>query len=145
MHVFLAGIMQGSRHGATLHDQHYRGRLKDLLLKHFPTSNVYDPLADHADSLEYGAQRGRDVFMRHNQMCGEVDVVLACVPEASMGTAIEMWEAYRSGKLVVTISPLARNWAVKFLSHVLYPDEQTFEAALIDGSFKAQLVEHGVA
>ena len=39
------------------------------------------------------------MFERHNDMCREVDVVIAFVPEASMGTAIEMWEAYQHGGL----------------------------------------------
>ena len=83
-------------------------------------------------------------FLQHNRMCGEVDVVLACVPEASMGTAIEMWEAYRNGKVIITISPLAHNWAIKFLSHILYKDESVFEAALENGSRIEQLSALGV-
>ena len=144
MRIFLAGIMQGSHRGASLHDQQYRGRFKELLAEYFPNCDVYDPLADHADSLEYGEQRGREVFLKHNRMCAEVDVVLAFVPEASMGTAIEIWEAHRHGKFVVTISPLSHNWAVRFLSHALYPDVAAFESALVDGSLARQLAEHGV-
>ena len=45
------------------------------------------------------------MFFRHNRMCREIDVLLAFVPEASMGTAIEMWEAYQHGAAVITISP----------------------------------------
>ena len=63
-------------------------------------------------------------------MCREIDVLLAFVPEASMGTAIEMWEAHQHGAAVITISPLKHNWAVKFLSHALYADLPEFEAAL---------------
>jgi|TARA_B100000959_G_scaffold144405_1_gene151648 hypothetical protein len=144
MRIFLAGIMQGSHHTAVLHDQQYRPRLKNSLEHHLPRCEIYDPLADHADSLEYGEQRGRDVFLQHNRMCGEVDVVLACVPEASMGTAIEMWEAYRNSKVIITISPLAHNWAIKFLSHILYKDEAAFEAALENGSLLEQLSALGV-
>jgi hypothetical protein len=144
MRMFLAGIMQGSHRGAQLHDQQYRGRLKDLLAQHLPAAEIYDPLADHADSLEYGDDQGREVFMKHNRMCGEVDVVLAVVPAASMGTAIEMWEARRHGRVVITISPLANNWAVKFLSDEIYPDEQQFVAALTDGRLRSRLAELGV-
>ncbi len=144
MRIFLAGIMQGSHRGAQLHDQHYRGRLKDLLLEHLPGVQLYDPLADHPKSLEYGEDRGRDVFMYHNRMCAEVDVVLAVIPEASMGTAIEMWEAHRNGRVVITISPLSRNWAVKFLSHQLYQDEHEFEQALVSGELAKTLAKLGV-
>ena len=133
MRIFLAGIMQGSHLGAVLHNQDYRGRLKQLLFEHLPQAEVYDPLADHTSSLDYDADQGRSVFMHHNQMCCEVDVLIAFVPQASMGTAIEMWEAARHGRVVLTISPLELNWAVKFLSHAVYPDLETFERALVAG------------
>ena len=141
MRLFLAGIMQGSHLGAILHHQGYRERLKSLLAAHLPGVNVYDPLADHADSLAYGDDQGRRVFLYHNQLCGQVDVLLAFVPEASMGTAIEMWEAYQHGRVVVTISPLEHNWAVKFLSNLLYVDVESFEAALASGDLAGRLNE----
>ncbi|NIP87433.1 MAG: hypothetical protein GTO03_18520 [Planctomycetales bacterium] len=145
MKIFLAGIMQGSHRGPALHDQHYRGRIKDLLVRFLPQADVYDPLADHANSLEYGDPQAREVFLKHNRMCSQVDVVLAVLPEASMGTAIEMWEAHRHGRVVVTISPLSHNWAVKFLSHVVYADEQEFVQALREGELARRLQEWGVS
>jgi hypothetical protein len=139
MRFFLAGIMQGSHLGAVLHNQEYRTRLKALLAEHFPDDEVYDPLADHSNSLDYDERQGRDVFFYHNRLCREVDVVIAFVPQASMGTAIEMWEAFQHGRTVVTISPLAHNWAVKFLSHVLYPDVEAFEAEVASGRLRERL------
>lgn len=133
--------MQGSHTEAVLHEQDYRSQIKESIARHLPEAEVYDPLADHAKSLEYGARKGRDVFFRHNLMCREVDVLLAFVPSASMGTAIEMWEAHRHGAAVVTISPLKHNWAVKFLSHVLYADLEEFTAALEDGNLKKRIDE----
>ncbi len=133
MRFFLAGIMQGSHTGALLHDQEYRARIKQSIKAHFPQADVYDPRAEHSESLGYDDATGRSVFFRHNQMCREIDVLLAFVPEASMGTAIEMWEAYQHGAVVITISPLRHNWAVKFLSHALYADISEFEAALANG------------
>jgi hypothetical protein len=133
MRFFLAGIMQGSHRAAVLHNQSYRTRLVELLAAQFPDAQVYDPLADHGTSLEYDDQTGRQVFMHHNRLCGEIDVLLAFVPEASMGTAIEMWEAHRHGRLVIAISPLAHNWTVKFLSQALFHDLEQFESALASG------------
>lgn len=141
MKVFLAGIMQGSHRQAVLHGQDYRTRLKQLLSEHLPEAEVYDPLEDHGDSINYGDHKGRDVFLRHNRMCREVDVVLAFVPEASMGTAIEMWEAHQNGRAVIAISPLERNWSVKFCSHEIYPDLPAFEAALADGRVRQRIRE----
>ncbi len=125
--------MQGSQRGAVLHDQAYREHLAELVRRHLPGSDVYDPLADHRNSLAYDDQQGRAVFLGHNRLCGEVDVVIAYVPEASMGTAIEIWEAHRHGRVVVTISPLNHNWTVKYLSDILYPDLATFTGELQSG------------
>ena len=141
MRFFLAGIMQGSHLAATIHPQGYRSHVKRLLEQHFPGAEIYDPLADHSDSLSYDEQRGRGVFFHHNRLCREVDVVLAFVPEASMGTAIEMWEAYQHGRAVIAVSPMRHNWAVKFLSHALYADLDEFESALISGEVAARLRE----
>ena len=77
MKIFLAGIMQGSHRAAILHEQDYRARLKQMLASHLPEAEVYDPLEDHGDSINYDDQTGREVFFRHNRMCREVDVVLA--------------------------------------------------------------------
>jgi hypothetical protein len=98
-------------------------------------------LADHANSLAYDDQTGRQVFFDHNRLCREIDVLLAFVPEASMGTAIEMWEAYQHGRAVIAISPLKHNWAVKFLSHQLYADVDEFEAALSSGQLARRISE----
>src|SRR5271165_5269389 len=133
MRFFIAGIMQGSHTVNHMHDQNYRKRIAQLLEEHFPDAEIYDPLAKHKTSLEYDKLTGREVFFRHNLMCREVDVLLAFIPEASMGTAIEMWEAHQHGAAILTISPMKHNWTVKFLSHGLYADEAEFVAALRNG------------
>ena len=139
MRFFLSGIMQGSHTEALVHNQDYRGRIKRLLQTQFPEAEIYDPRAEHADSINYDEATGRRVFFRHNEMCRQIDVLLAFLPEASMGTAIEMWEAYRHGAAVITISPLRHNWAVKFLSHAIYADVEEFEAAVNSGQLARQI------
>ena len=141
MRFFLAGIMQGSHTEAVLHNQDYREHMRELLEAHFPGAEVYDPLANHSNSIGYDEPTGRQVFMHHNEMCGRVEVLLAFLPEASMGTAIEMWEAYRHGAAVITISPMEHNWAVKYLSHALYADVEQFEAALQSGRLARRIAE----
>lgn len=143
MRIFLAGIMQGSHLASVLHHQGYRKHLKAIISRAFPEANIYDPLADHGQSLAYDNATGRDVFYQHNRLCREVDVLVAFVPEASMGTAIEMWEAHEHGRAVVlTISPLAHNWAVRFCSHAVYADLDAFEAALASGEVARTIKEH---
>ncbi len=141
MRFFLAGIMQGSHTELVVHDQEYRERIKELIRTHFPEADVYDPLADHSDSIGYDEPTGRRVFFRHNAMCRDVDVLLAFLPEASMGTAIEMWEAYQHGAAVITISPMEHNWAVKFLSHELYADVDELQAALESGRLARRIAK----
>lgn len=136
MRFFVAGIMQGSHLGEVLHYHGYRERLRQLLSEHFPEAEIYDPLDDHRDSLSYDDQRGREVFLGHNRMCAEVDVVVAFVPEASMGTGIEMWEAWRHGRTVWTISPMAHNWVIRFCSERVFADLDSFEAALREGELQ---------
>ena len=141
MRFFLAGIMQGSHVEARLHEQDYRQRIRSLVEEAFPDAEIYDPRAEHSNSLNYAEMTGREVFLHHNRMCREVDVLLAFVPSASMGTAIEMWEAYQHGAAVITISPMQRNWAVKFLSHAIYADLDEFAAAVRSGQLAKQIAE----
>ncbi len=141
LRFFIAGIMQGSHLGEVLHHQGYRDRLQQLLADHFPLAEIYDPLAEHRDSLHYDARRGREVFLRHNGLCSEVDVVVAFVPEASMGTAIEMWEAYRHGRIVLTVSPLVHNWVVRFCSHEVFPDLDALALSLGEGDLKQRILQ----
>lgn len=134
MRVFLAGIMQGSRSDHRLQAQDYRPRLKSLIERHLPQAEVYDPLADHGQSVQYDDEEGRRVFLHHIQMCREdVDVVVAYLPQASMGTAIEIWEAVQQGRAVIAISPLTHNWVLRFCTHATYEDEASFVGALESG------------
>ncbi|MBC8353875.1 MAG: hypothetical protein H8E66_17890 [Planctomycetes bacterium] len=140
MRFFIAGIMQGSHRDTVMHEQDYRSHVKSLLVRHFPEADVYDPLANHQDSLDYDDAMSREVFYQHNRLCREVDVVVAFVPEASMGTAIEMWEAHEHGcGIVIAISPLSHNWAVRFCSHVIFLDIEAFEAELTSGVLEEEI------
>ena len=139
MRFFIAGIMQGSHTGPVLHGQSYRDDLRELLEAHFSEAQVYDPRAEHTDSINYDEEEGRRVFFHHNRMCRDVDVLLAFVPEASMGTAIEMWEAYQHGAAVFAISPMEHNWAVKFLAHEIYADVKQFQEAVQSGDLARRI------
>ncbi|MGQ9503340.1 MAG: hypothetical protein ACUVQG_00390 [Thermogutta sp.] len=139
LRAFLAGVMQGSIVEKGLVSQDYREIIRTLLQQYLPEVEVYDPLADHKKSLDYDRQTGREVFFYHNRLCQTVDLLIAFLPQASMGTAIEMWEAYQHGAVVISISPMRHNWVVKFLSHRIYPDVESFQAALQTGEIKRVL------
>ncbi len=68
MRIFVAGIMQGSHLGATIHNQDYRTRIKQLFPSYFPGADVYDPLADHNAIKQLTLMRGRTVFF-HSALC----------------------------------------------------------------------------
>ena len=59
-----------------------------------------------------------------------------------MGTAIEMWEAHEHGRgVVVCVSPLVHNWAVRYCSHIVYPDFDTMESELKSGRLTRRIEE----
>ena len=142
MKWFIAGIMQGSIKTEHLHVQDYRSELTRLIKTYFPDHAVFDPFFNHQDSISYDDQTGKKVFLQHNRMAAETDVLVAFVPEATMGTAIEMWEAWKNGVAVITISELQHSWAVKFTSHLLFDDIGHLESAFENGEIQSFLDRH---
>ena len=141
MKIFLAGIMQGSHVSACVHDQSYRDSLHDIVQGHWPKAEVYDPFANHTESVGYSSGHARDVFCQHIRMCQQFDVLIAYVPEASMGTAIEMWEAHMNARFVITITPLIHNWVVQITSNVVYGTVPAFVESLRSGEID-KLIRH---
>ena len=137
---FLAGIIQGSLPD-TIHDQDYRAEIASLVRRHFPEAEIHDPNALHPDSLAYNPERGRAVFFDLMERARGADVVIAFVPEASMGTAIEMWRAHRAGRVVVAVSPLAENWVVRFTADRVVPDVAGLERLFASGELGALITE----
>jgi hypothetical protein len=133
MRVFIAGIMQGSRTNNGIVAQDYRQELARILQEHVPGVEVVDPVELHPDSVEYDAERARRTLVALAEEAGRVDALVAYVPTASMGTAVEMWQAYRGGVPVYTISPLASNWVVQSLSARVFPGVAAFRAFVADG------------
>jgi nucleoside 2-deoxyribosyltransferase len=127
---FLAGVIQGSNTGKTLHDQDYRQRIKSILRRHFPQAKIFDPVEKHPDSVNYDYRTAESVFMGYVKLAADCDCMIAYLPEASMGTAVEMWECYKKGVPVWTISPLKDNWSVKILSTKIFESFEEFEMYL---------------
>jgi hypothetical protein len=126
--VFIAGIMQGSRRGDGIADQGYRARITQVLQQHLPEVEVVDPLMLYPESIVYTPEQARHAFIDLAETAGCCDVVVAFAPEASMGTAIEMWQAYRAGARVYTISPMRANWVVAYLSEQVFDTLEEFLA-----------------
>ena len=139
MKIFLAGIVQGSMVENRMHDQDYRSRLKEVLNRTLPGVEVFCPIDQHPGSLEYDEREGRSTFFAHAKIAADADCVVAYLPEASMGTAVEMWEAYNSGRVVLAISPMKENWAVRFLSDQVFESIEAFETFAREGGFEEVL------
>jgi len=130
---FLAGIIQGSIPGHTIHPQDYRKHIKEILRTHVPGAEVYCPVEKHPSSLEYDEPHGREVYLGHVERAASSDVVVAFLPEASMGTAVEMWEAHKRGAIVLAVTPMRENWTIKFLSTCMFDGLDEFERFVTSG------------
>ena len=132
MKVFLCGIIQGSRPDLSVHGQSYREELKRLVEKHLPGAEVYCPVSLHPESPSYNDRLAARVLEESVEAAKTSDLLIAYVPEASMGSAIEMWEARRAGVRVVSITPLKDNWVVRYASDVILTDFDELETYLAE-------------
>jgi hypothetical protein len=141
MQVFIAGIMQGSRLDHLIDDQGYRYAITRAILARHPNAEIVDPNELHPDGVDYGDEMASDTLIAMADLAAEADVLVAYAPRASMGTAIEMWQAFRAGAAVITISPLRANWVVRHLSHVVLPDLDAFHAWVSEGGLERLLAD----
>jgi len=125
---FLAGVIQGSRNGHDVHDQDYRDVIKDILAKKAPGLSVFCPVENHRESVQYTDDEAREVFFGHLEILKQSRAMIAYLPTASMGTAVEMEIARRNDIPIITISPLSLNWVVRLYSRVILSDYEEFAA-----------------
>jgi hypothetical protein len=133
MRIFLAGIIQGSLVEAEIHRQDWRAEIQAALARHVADAEVYCHYSLHPTSITYDQS---DICATFEQGLAEArasDVLVAYLPSASMGTAIEMHEAARAGVVVLTITPMAANWVVRAYSDRIFKDTNEFESFLADG------------
>jgi len=138
MRVFIAGIMQGSRNDRGIEAQDYRSEIAQIVRQYVPDADVLDPFELYPDSVNYGPEQARRTFLNLVELAGQADVLIAYVPSASMGTAVEMWSAYQGSVRVYTISPLADNWVVHSLSERIFPDVAAFAAFVASGGLRRE-------
>jgi len=133
MDVFLAGVIQGSLVEAAIHEQTWRDQIKAVLDAYMPAANVYCHYTRHPESLAYDLPQIRQTFAEGNRRAGECDLLIAYLPEASMGTAIEMHEAYAHGAAIVAITSLSANWVIRAYSDRIVPDLTAFQVLVESG------------
>ena len=137
MNVFLAGIMQGSIPAARIHPQDWRTPIKHALARHCPLAKVYCHYEAHPNSLQYEQPQIVQTLEDGNHRAREADVVICWLPEASMGTAIEMYVAAKAGAVVISITPMVANWVIRTYSDRILPDLDAFEQFLAGGELAA--------
>ena len=135
MQVFIAGIMQGSRKDRYIDDQDYRRIISETLLEHRADVEIIDPNELHPNGVDYDDELAKATLLEMADLASQVDLTVAYVPQASMGTALEMWKAFEANVPLITISPMAANWVIKHLSSVVLPDLDGFRKWVADGAF----------
>jgi len=134
--VFLAGVIQGSQSGKQIDSQDYRSELKKIFADKIPELLVYCPFEHHSTSVKYDDTQGKKVFLDHLDLCKSARLLIAYLPNASLGTSIEIWEAHRAGVPIVAISPMAHNWVLRFFTDQILPDLDAFEQWLTRERFE---------
>ena len=141
--VFLAGIIQGSKVEARIHDQDWRAPIKRILNAHLPQAEVYCHYSLHPNSITYELPEIRATLDEGIRRAGACDLLIAYVPSASMGTAIEMYEAAAAGAVVLTVSPMEANWIIRAYSDRIFPDVEAMEEFIVARSFDELLASKG--
>ncbi len=137
MKVFLAGIIQGSKVAAEIHNQDWRTPIRSALERHLSAAEIYCHYTLHPNSIAYDLDDIRSTFTEGLRRAAESDLLIAYVPTASMGTAIEMHEGHHAGATVITISPLTANWVIRTYSDRVFPDIDAFERFCASGQLAA--------
>jgi len=126
MKIYISGVMQGSIKGQGIQGQGYRQIISDAIKVLHPNAEIYDPFSVFPDSVAYDDQRAKEVLFEMADAAAAADLVIAYLPEASMGTALEMIRAYDNGKTIISISTLEKNWFIRAVSAKIFPSLDDF-------------------
>jgi len=131
--------MQGSKQEMVVHDQTYRDQIAAIVRRHHPDVEIVDPAKLHPDSTTYTRQRAVETFRDSLERAAAADALIAYLPEASMGTALEIWHAHEAGKPVFVISPLLSNWMLWATATRIFPAIDAFSAFVAGGHLNRYL------
>lgn len=120
MKIFISGVMQGSKKGKGIQDQGYRQIISDAVKILHPQVEIYDPFSVFPDSVEFDDQRAKHTLFTVAEVAASADILIAYLPEASMGSALEMMRAYDHGKTIISITPLEKNWFILAVSAKIF-------------------------
>jgi hypothetical protein len=133
MRIFISGVMQGSIGGRGIENQGYRQQIAALLHAWNAEVEIIDPRALWPDSVGYDMDQAKDTLLEAIDLASTADAVVAYLPTASMGTALEMWGAHEAGVPVYTITDLRYNWAVHTMSTRVFHAMEDFAAFVHSG------------
>jgi hypothetical protein len=139
MHVFIAGVMQGARLDDQVDDQNYRVRISEALQTYLPDVRISDPWALNPGSVDYDEGRARRTFLDMTALAGKADLLIAYLPTVSMGTAMEMWQAFQSGTYIIVVTPHVHHWAIRFTADEIVPNLDSLFAKIENGTFSRVL------
>jgi hypothetical protein len=80
-----------------------------------------------------------------NKIACEADLLIAYLPLPSMGTAMEMWQAYQHNTYIIAITPYVHHWAIRFTSNDILPDLQSLFGWMENGRFLQEIVPAALA
>jgi len=156
--VFVAGTIQGASNGLAVADQGYRETIPAIVATVFPEAECFDPslpvarqLAEpgtaaavravieagpvvlRTDELGPEAQQLRRTFAEMTAAAAACDLCIAYLPGStpSMGTAMELYAAYRAGVPIVAVTRMTGNLSVVAVSTVIAPDLDSLRDALV--------------
>ncbi len=133
MRVFIAGVMQGKRLDDRIDAQDYRLRIGAALRDYIPDAEITDPWALNPHSVNYDEQRARHTFLSMTRKASDADLLIAYLPTVSMGTAMEMWQAFQAGTYIIAVTPHIHHWAIRFTANEILPDLDTLLADIENG------------
>ncbi len=127
MKIFISGVMQGSIKGAGIQEQGYRQRITGIIKNSHPEIEIVDPILMFPGSVGFSEEKAKEVLFHLVATAAEADMIVAYLPEASMGSAMEMLRAFDQGKPIVTISPMNKNWFLLAVSDLIFPSFEALE------------------
>ncbi len=139
MSVFISGVMQGTRSDNKVHHQHYRQNIAQVLQENLEDVKIIDPWVIFPTEEINDDEQARAALIGESMLAGKADALVAYLPEASMGSAVEIWEAHRAGVPIFSISPLADNWVVKLFSARVFPTLEAFKSFITAGGLTPAL------
>ncbi len=120
MKIFLGGIVHSGMSNPDTYDQSYRGIIKEQLRIHHPQVEIYCCNDDRSsDPSKFECRSPKENFEHFLQNVRTSKIFIGYLPYPSIGTAIELYNAYLHGVPTITITPLKMNWSIQaYSTHV---------------------------